>query len=591
MLTLTHAQAAISVNGATAHQAIELPYNWDRFNRGQQGAAGFDIPFDLAEVPIDAWGLYFPRLGNAYEIWLNGDLLQRQGDLLHYNGADYSQVPLYVVIPRGLLRPTNVLRVHVRADVGRKGGLSEVTLGPRDEVYAAYQHKYWWRGLGSLAVAGFSLLVGLMALMLWLTQTNIALPDHARRDSLYLYAALAELSWTFNTGSTLIEDPVLAWPSWGVLVAFAGQVWIFSMILFAVEVAGWRHQAWTLWLRRWLILLGASVLPLATWALAGGNALALTLLYATSSLTTLSFAAVFCWQAVRHASLAHRCVAVALVLNFLTGLRDLYVYRIHQGYGENSWLRYSSILFGLALTYIVITRFRSATIQVRDLLATMSARVSDKEAELRKSYDKLEDSAREQERTAERARILRDMHDGVGSHISSAIRQLQGAGKQGLQDGNAEVLLTLRDALDQLKLSIDATHLPQGDITALLANLRYRLEPRFVVIGIALHWDVDVLPVLMRLNASAMRQLQFMLFEAMSNVLQHAQASILRIEAHVEDTSTWVRVVDNGRGFDVHGRHGKGLVSLRARAAAIGAQLHITSEPGNTAVDIGFVHQ
>jgi signal transduction histidine kinase len=37
----------------------------------------------------------------------------------------------------------------------------------------------------------------------------------------------------------------------------------------------------------------------------------------------------------------------------------------------------------------------------------------------------LEHLARSQERMAERGRILRNMHDGVGAHISSAMRQLQ----------------------------------------------------------------------------------------------------------------------------------------------------------------------
>ena len=93
------------------------------------------------------------------------------------------------------------------------------------------------------------------------------------------------------------------------------------------------------------------------------------------------------------------------------------------------------------------------------------------------------------------------------------------------------MLQTLRDSLDQLKLSIDAINLPPGDITALLANLRYRLEPRLRACGIELEWAVEQLAPLARLDAGAMRQLQFMLFEAISNVMQHARASRLRIEA------------------------------------------------------------
>ena len=108
--------------------------------------------------------------------------------------------------------------------------------------------------------------------------------------------------------------------------------------------------------------------------------------------------------------------------------------------------------------------------------------------------------------TVQRTRILRDMHGGVGSHISTAIRQLQSG-----RASDGEVLRRLRDSLDQLKLSIDAMNVPPGDINALLANIRYRLEPRFLACDIQLLWDVDLLEPIASLAASAMAQLQFML--------------------------------------------------------------------------------
>jgi signal transduction histidine kinase len=45
-------------------------------------------------------------------------------------------------------------------------------------------------------------------------------------------------------------------------------------------------------------------------------------------------------------------------------------------------------------------------------------------------------------------------------------------------------------------------------------------------------------------------------------------------------------VVDNGRGFDLERVQRKGLASLRERAAAIGAQLEVSSVPGRTVVEI-----
>jgi signal transduction histidine kinase len=238
---------------------------------------------------------------------------------------------------------------------------------------------------------------------------------------------------------------------------------------------------------------------------------------------------------------------------------------------------------------VVLARFRSASAQSRELMTTLASRVAQKEAELKASYGQLEVLARAQERTDERTRILRDMHDGVGSHISSAIRQLQAGLDASKPSCQAEVLLTLRDAMDQLKLSIDSIHLPPGDVNALLANLRYRLEPRFNAMGIELQWDVDLLPVLPRLDVNGMRQLQFMLFEALSNVLQHAQAKVLRMAAQgAPDGVVVVQVVDDGLGFDAFSPPRKGLLSMHERASAIGAKLHIRSQAGGTTVEISL---
>jgi signal transduction histidine kinase len=360
------------------------------------------------------------------------------------------------------------------------------------------------------------------------------------------------------------------------------------MQLFCIEVAAWSHITLVRRFRRWLWCLVAIsvVLPLlaAGWELP----LALAVWHATLAVTFLGFGAVFLWRAVGPSRRSHKLVAGALLLNLLVGVWDLWNFRIAPSFPDNSLLRFSSLLFGLSLATIVIARLRQASHAAGGVLTTLSQSITEKEAELRQSYELLELQAREQERTAERSRILRDMHDGVGSHISLAIRQLQTGVNNPPQADHAEVLHTLRDALDQLKLSMDAIHLPSGDITALLANLRYRLEPRLAASRIALVWDVDVLPPANRLDAAAMRHLQFMLFEALSNVVQHAHATSVCIQAHADMPSQriCVRVIDNGQGFDASQPPRRGLAALRERAAAIGANLAIHSRPGRTEVEI-----
>jgi signal transduction histidine kinase len=586
--TLTQAHGLITLNGQSQERSVQLPYNWDIENQAQRGAAHLELVFGLDVLPAEPWGAFFPSVGNAYEIRLNGSLLLRQGDLVNGNGADYAKVPRYVTIAPNLLRHSNLLQVNLRADSERRGGLSEVIVGPQDEAYAAYWRSYMLRANGSLLVVAFSAVFGLLALVLWATQIDNFHPQGPRRDPLYLLAALAELSWTLAVGDALIENPPLPWPWWSAVPAAAAATWACAMQLFCIEVAAWSHITLVRRFRRWLWCLVAIsvVLPLlaAGWELP----LALAVWHATLAVTFLGFGAVFLWRAVGPSRRSHKLVAGALLLNLLVGVWDLWNFRIAPSFPDNSLLRFSSLLFGLSLATIVIARLRQASHAAGGVLTTLSQSITEKEAELRQSYELLELQAREQERTAERSRILRDMHDGVGSHISLAIRQLQTGVNNPPQADHAEVLHTLRDALDQLKLSMDAIHLPSGDITALLANLRYRLEPRLAASRIALVWDVDVLPPANRLDAAAMRHLQFMLFEALSNVVQHAHATSVCIQAHADMPSQriCVRVIDNGQGFDASQPPRRGLAALRERAAAIGANLAIHSRPGRTEVEI-----
>ena len=593
LLTLTTARAQVSVDGRTQSTVTELPYNWDIRNNGQRGEAVFELDFAVSDLPLEPWGIYLPSVGNAYEVWLNGMFLQRQGDMTNPNGADYSKVPRFVAVSPHFLQHANVLRIHIRVDPERRGGLSDVVIGPQDEAYEAFQHSHNWRNNGSLLVVGFSLLVGLMALCLWATQIEFTSAGHTRRDPLYLFAALAELSWTLGVGDALIETPPLPWPWWSAVPAASQAAWACSMQLFSIEVAGWRHLPLAVWFRRWLMALIALSAVLPLWAAGAEQPVALLAWHVALAVTFLGFGALFLWRALRTPSWEHRLVAGALLINLLTGLWDLFNFRIIPGFPDNSLLRFSSLLFGMSLGYIVVMRFKTASHEARTVMGTLSASIAAKEFDLRATYDKLEIQAREQARVAERSRILRDMHDGVGAHITLAIRQLHSDVESHAPTEHREVLHTLQDALDHLKLTIDAMNLPQGDITALLANLRYRLEPRMAAAGIALVWDVDLLHFENPLAGVAMRHLQFMLYEALSNVVQHAKAKVLRIEAHMQPLDIdptrrciCIRVVDDGQGFDVESAQRNGLNTMVTRASAIGARVNINSRAGCTVVQI-----
>jgi signal transduction histidine kinase len=590
VLVLRSAQAVVTVDGAVTHHDVELPYHWDRVNRGRAGEVTFTIPFALSHPPTGSFGVYFQRIGSSAEIWLNGSVLARLGDPSQSNQDDYAKGPQYITIPERLLGQENVMRIHIRADGGRYGGLSVVELGPEAQVRPRYASAYQWRVATSAAVAIFSLMVGVGALTLWFTQVDPSKPVLFRRDGIYLVAGLGELFWAVRVGDAALTQPPLAWPWWGGLITVALAGWICCMALFCHRVAGWHLHRSMPWVRGVLGALVGGAFVASALSFALQKPIYLTIWLASANVLFIAYALVYFHAAWRRADRTWLALAFAGVLNVLAGVHDWLAIRISVDYDGNNWIRYSSVLFAMVLWYVVLARFRAASAQSRELMTTLASRVAQREAELKDSYGQLEVLARAQERTDERTRILRDMHDGVGSHISSAIRQLQTGLETNKPSCPAEVLLTLRDAMDQLKLSIDSIHLPPGDVNALLANLRYRLEPRFNAMGIELQWDVDLLTELPRLDVNGMRQLQFMLFEALSNVLQHAHAKALRMAAHVAPGgAVVVQVTDDGHGFDALSPSRKGLLSMHERASAIGAQLRISSQPGCTTVEIALV--
>jgi len=141
----------------------------------------------------------------------------------------------------------------------------------------------------------------------------------------------------------------------------------------------------------------------------------------------------------------------------------------------------------------------------------------------------------------------------------------------------------LGTALDELRMAVDALQPTHGDLTTVLATLRYRLQPRLQAAGIAIDWQVDELPPIEGLTPTTVLQLQRVLQEAFTNALRHAQASRLWVRAcldHGPPERLVLSVEDDGRGLPDNGggaapAGGQGLSSMQARAQAIGAELSV----------------
>ena len=585
--TVAQAQLCLPAAPGCAPQPVALPYFWDARHPGLAGRAEFTLTFDGPAAPGEPLALYLQRIGNGYELRLNGEVLAQSSDWQRPNGPDAAKAPLLITVPAALLRPRNELKVSLRADVARRAGLSAPLLGAPQDVLPRYRADYRWRVLGVEIGASLTGLVALLAWALWASRPRPPAPAagaggaglrERERDPAYIYAAVAMAGWCLFFGDPAIENPLLPWPGWGLLVAAGFATGVCAMTLFCQDVAGLetrRSRQLMLAVASAGVLSAALTLWLGWWQAWAGWLGLLVVAYAMYGLY-------FAWHCWRAPSAARLLLAAAVLINVFGGAWD-WVIVLGEGdlYGDNTFGRYLPMLYALTLGFILVQRFRQAHARADELAESMAAQVQAKTLELQRSYDSMAQLEREQARTAERTRILRDMHDGVGSHIASAIRQLQSD-----KAAPGQVLETLRESLDQLKLSIDAMNLPPGDVAALLADLRYRLGPRLAAADLELQWQVQPVAPLLRLDGDALRQLQYVVYEALSNVMQHAQARCVSLALEEGVAGIELRISDDGRGFDVASPARRGLAAMRQRCETIGAQLELRSAPGATSVCI-----
>lgn len=192
----------------------------------------------------------------------------------------------------------------------------------------------------------------------------------------------------------------------------------------------------------------------------------------------------------------------------------------------------------------------------------------------------------EAERAAleERARLAREIHDGLAQHLWFAKLKhdrLSAMLPEDARDLSAEVgqaldaaIVEARQALVTMRTS-PAQELPLSDLMARV------VEDFGQRSGLRVRFSADGLPATIpaRQQAELLRVVQ----EALTNVGKHADATMVRVRASMEGGEMVVTVTDNGRGFDpaVIPEQGLGLRGMEERARLMGGQLGISSEPSD----------
>lgn len=180
----------------------------------------------------------------------------------------------------------------------------------------------------------------------------------------------------------------------------------------------------------------------------------------------------------------------------------------------------------------------------------------------------------------ERARISRELHDGLATELAGAISLFKvyleshrGENDQTLKNVFEileRMLKQVRDTLAELRPrqlgpdGLGGELRTQADEFARLYSIRVEISS----VG-----TEDLLP-------PPQREVVYQVVrEALTNVRKHSGSSICRLRMHFAARPFLIEISDEGRGLG-HAGVGYGLVGMRERAAGIGGRLEVVSTEG-----------
>jgi signal transduction histidine kinase len=266
---------------------------------------------------------------------------------------------------------------------------------------------------------------------------------------------------------------------------------------------------------------------------------------------------------------------------------------VHDG-GGNGWI-FSDMTIATSFSDFVVVRFWQRwwflTLTALAMLAAVATVVRLFEKRKYQLQLRLAEQARALEQ--ERNRIAQDLHDDLGSSLAR-ISLLSGLAKadahqpaqlqthvQKIADAANETVRALEEIVWAVRPGSDSLQ-SLVEYIAHFSNELFEGHPTRCRLDLPPDLPALPLPPEMRHN------LFLVLKEALTNVLKHAQAQEVHLQAKASADTLLFVVQDDGRGFDTTAvsKHSKrnGLSNMHRRAEAMGADLTVHSTPGGTII-------
>lgn len=208
------------------------------------------------------------------------------------------------------------------------------------------------------------------------------------------------------------------------------------------------------------------------------------------------------------------------------------------------------------------------------------------EARLREAELKAKNIEQEKEIEKQkiRNRIAQDLHDEIGSNLSSISLMSELIQKDEKINSEASKKIerihkVAKGSTQAMRDIVWLTNPASDSLKDLIAKMKEVADNTLGKFNLKFDYPKDVSEI--NLLPETKRNIFFIYKEALNNIVKHAEAKSVEINFQIEDSTIFLSIKDDGKGFNsTLSESGNGLKNIKSRAKEINADLKFESNPG-----------
>lgn len=544
----------------TGWQAVILKDIWTIAVRKQHKEAWYRTDVHLDAAPDQPWSVFVPRVSALASFWVNGVEVGRSSKINNKLPNAWNR-PVLVTFPSSVLHAgNNNLEIRLKVSDAVMGVLYEVYLGPESELAPTHAKAYFAKVTASQILTLIMVLVSAMTLFIYFKGSQ---------PKSYFWFFLGSLCWAIYSVGLYIENiPLAEWLWQGIsrLSLMASVIFYSFSVHRMLNIKRSKYEIF-LWSLLGLVIVTMLTSPEIEISRLDNYAWLICIILVSVLGLTL------CWWGWKGRKRQQLWLGIAGCAILFLAWYDMYMAanQITALFAKFPYIPVVAVVAGGAAFF---SRF---------------LRTDQEFTQLKTEFVQQKQRAASEAVVEERSRMMREIHDGVGGQLVSALSMLENKDVR-----NSQVVRSLRTSLDDLRTVINSleTMGQEGNIVTILATMRERIELQLKPHDITLDWDINPLPALENFGSEQSLQVMRIVQEAITNVLKHSRADTVRVTSGEcqynefnpsakkrRDAGILIAITNNGLTEVLKTQSsGVGLSNMSHRASVLGGEFMFSND-------------